>query len=134
MDKDQIAGVFAEIAILLELKGEQIFKTRAYASAARTLESLGESLEKVIAEDRLSELQGIGEALQKKIIELATTGRLPFYDELKASTPPGLLAMLRIPGLGPKKVRVLHQQLGINWFTADFIKLIVLTPGISTGY
>src|SRR5688572_10800083 len=114
MDKDQIAEVLAEIAILLELKGEPVFKTRAYASAARTLEGLGEALEKVIAENRLGELQGIGEALQKKILELATTGRLAYYDELRASVPSGLLAMLRIPGLGPKKVKALHQQLGIS--------------------
>jgi DNA polymerase (family X) len=60
MDKDQIAGILSEIGVLLELKGEDAFKTRAYANAARTLEALGESLDKVIAEDRLGELKGIG--------------------------------------------------------------------------
>jgi DNA polymerase (family 10) len=113
MDKDQIAEVLAEIAVLLELKGEGVFKTRAYSNAARTLEGLGESLNKVIAENRLGELRGIGEALQKKIIELANTGKLAYYDELKASIPAGVLSLLRIPGLGPKKAKVLYEKLGI---------------------
>jgi DNA polymerase (family 10) len=114
MDKDQIAEILSEIAVLLELKGEAVFKTRAYANAARTLEGLGEGLDKVIAENRLSELKGIGEALQKKIVELATTGKLRYYEELKASFPPGVLGLLRIPGLGPKKVKALHEKLGIT--------------------
>ncbi len=114
MDKDRIAEILAEIGVLLELKGEPVFKTRAYANASRTLEGLGESLENIIKEDRLGELKGIGDALQKKITELATTGRLPYYEELKASVPEGVLAMLRIPGLGPKKVRALHELLGVT--------------------
>jgi DNA polymerase (family X) len=113
MDKGQIADILSEIGTLLELKGEVVFKTRAYANAARTLEGLNEPLDKVIAENRLGDIKGIGEALQKKITELATTGRLAYYDELKASVPPGLLEMLQIPGLGPKKVKALHDKLGI---------------------
>ena len=114
MDKDQIADVLAEIGVLLELKGENPFKTRAYATAARTLEGLGEPLDKLIAEDRLGQLRGIGAALQQKITELATTGRLAYYEELKGSIPPGLLEMLQIPGLGPKKVKALHDRLGLE--------------------
>ncbi|MDB6019441.1 MAG: pol4 [Pedosphaera sp.] len=114
MDKDQVAEVLTEIGILLELKGENPFKTRAYANAARTLESLNEPLDRIIAEERLGEIKGIGEALQKKITELVTTGKLPYYDELKASIPPGLFEMLQIPGVGPKKVKALHDKLGIK--------------------
>ena len=114
MDKDQIAEVLAEIGVLLELKGENPFKTRAYANAARALEGLNEPLDKIIAGDRLGEIKGIGEALQKKITELAATGRLPYYEELKASVPAGLLEMMQIPGIGPKKVKALHEKLGIQ--------------------
>src|SRR5881628_45365 len=102
MDKDRVAEILNQIGILLELKGENPFKTRAYANAARALESLAEPLEKLVAENRLGEIKGIGEALQKKITALVTTGKLPYYDELKASVPPGLVEMLQIPGLGPK--------------------------------
>jgi len=103
-----------EIGILLELKGENPFKTRAYTNAARTLENLHEPLEKLISEGRLGDIKGIGEALQKKITELTTTGRLAYYEELKASMPPGLLEMLQIPGLGPKKIKALHDKLSIT--------------------
>lgn len=114
MSRDQVAQVLAGIATLLELKGENPFKTRAYLNAARTVETLSEPLDKVIAEGRLGELKGIGEALQQKIAELVTTGKLRYYEELKAATPAGLVAMLDIPGLGPKKVKALHDELGLE--------------------
>ena len=114
MDKDQVAAVLNEIGVLLELKGENPFKTRAYASAARTLEGLAEPLTTLIAENRLGDLKGIGEALQEKITTLFTTGRLPYYEELKASIPAGLIELLQIPGLGPKKVKALWDRLGIT--------------------
>src|SRR5437660_4901104 len=114
MDKAKVAGILVEIGVLLELKGENPFKTRAYSNAARTLDGLHEPLEKLIAEERLGEIKGIGEALLKKITELVSTGRLIYYEELKASIPPGLLAMLEIPGVGPKKIKALHDKLGIT--------------------
>ena len=114
MNKDQVAEILNEIAVLLELKGENPFKARAYLNGARALEGLSEPLEKVIAEDRLGDIQGIGEALQKKITELVTTGKLGYYAELKAATPPGLVAMLDIPGIGPKKIKAVHDELGIE--------------------
>lgn len=106
--------ILGNIAVLLDLKGENPFKSRAYVNAARALENLSEPLEKVIAENRLAGVKGIGESLQKKIEELATTGRLTYYEELKAATPPGLVVMLDIPGLGPKKIKAIHEQLGIE--------------------
>jgi DNA polymerase (family 10) len=114
MDKEKVAEVLVEIGTLLELKGENPFKTRAYTNAARTIESLSEPLAKIVAENRLGEIKGIGEALTKKITELVTTGKLAYYDELKASIAPGLVAMLDIPGLGPKKIQALNKSLGID--------------------
>ncbi|HVU07438.1 MAG TPA: DNA polymerase/3'-5' exonuclease PolX [Verrucomicrobiae bacterium] len=114
MDKDKVAEILVEIGTLLELKGENPFKTRAYANAARTIESLNEPLQKLVAEKRLGEIKGIGEALEQKITELVETGKLKYYDELKASIPPGLIEMLEIPGVGPKKIKVLHDRLGID--------------------
>ena len=114
MDKHQVAEILADIGTLLELKGENPFKTRAYANAARTLETLAEPLATVIAENRLGEIKGIGDALQQKITELVTTGKLKYYDELKASIPPGLIAMLEISGLGPKKIQALQKNLGVD--------------------
>jgi DNA polymerase (family X) len=114
VDKDQVAAVMTEIGTLLELKGENPFKTRAYHNAARTLESLTEPLAKLVAEKRLGELKGIGEALQEKITTLVTTGRLPYHEELKASLPPGLLGLLELQGVGPKKVKKMYDELGVD--------------------
>lgn len=118
MDKEQVAAVLTEIGTLLELKGENPFKTRAYHNAARTLEGLAEPLEKVVAENRLGEIKGFGDALVDKITKLVTTGQLPYYDELKASVAPGLVEMLGIPSLGPKKVKKLHDELGVDTIEA----------------
>lgn len=114
MDNEQVAEVLLEIGVLLELKGENPFKTRAYSSVARTLETLVEPVGKLVAEQRLGSIKGVGEALQQKITELVTTGRLRYYDELKASIPPGLLEMMQIQGLGPKKVKALYERLAID--------------------
>jgi DNA polymerase (family 10) len=114
MDKDKVAEILVEIGTLLELKGENPFKTRAYVNAARTLEGLGEPLAKLVAEKRLGEIKGIGEALEQKITELVETGKSKYYDELKASIPPGLIEMLEISGLGPKKIQALNKTLGID--------------------
>lgn len=114
MDKDRVAEVLDEIGVLLELKGENPFKSRAYSNAARTIAALEEPIEKLVAENRLGGIKGIGEGLQEKITALVTTGRLPYYEELKASIPSGLVEMLGIPSLGPKKVKLLHERLGIS--------------------
>src|SRR5690348_16545274 len=114
MDKDQVAEILLEIGTLLELKGENPFKTRAYQNAARTLESLSEPLARIVAEKRLGKIKGIGEALEQKITELVETGKLAYYDELKASIPSGLIEMLEIPGLGPKKIQALNQKLKVD--------------------
>jgi DNA polymerase (family 10) len=114
MDKERVAEILVEIGTLLELKGENPFKTRAYQNGARIIEGLSEPLQKLVAEERLGELKGIGDALQQKITELVTTGKLKYYEDLKASVPAGLVAMLDIPGLGPKKIIALNKHLGVD--------------------
>lgn len=114
MDKEKVAEVLIEIGTLLELKGENPFKTRAYTNAARTLEGLSEPLSQLVAEKRLGEVKGIGEALEQKITELVETGKLKYYEDLKASIAPGLVEMLDIPGLGPKKIQALNKKLGVD--------------------
>ena len=109
-----VIRILEEIGVLLELKGESPFKSIAYANAARRLESLEEDLEALVRRGGLTSIKGIGEALSRKITELVTTGRLEYYEKLKASVPPGHLEMLRIPGLGPKKIRALHEKLSIE--------------------
>ena len=119
MTKNEIADVLTQIGTLLELKGENPFKIRAYGAGARALEAIEESeLATLIAEDRLESVKGIGEALAQKISELHTTGSLAFFDKLQASIEPGLVAMLEIPGLGPKKIRALHDKLGLTTIEA----------------
>lgn len=102
------------ISVLLELKGENPFKVRAYQTGARALETLESDLGAYIAAGELGEVKGIGKALAEKISTLYTTGKLAYYDDLKASIPPGLIEMLEIPGLGPKKIRKVCDALGIE--------------------
>jgi DNA polymerase (family 10) len=119
MTKNEIADVLSEIGTLLELKGENPFKIRAYQSGARVLEAIEEAeLARLIRDGELGGIKGFGEALVQKITELHTTGRLEFHEKLKASIEPGLVEMLDIPGLGPKKIRALHDKLGIASITA----------------
>ena len=103
MNKDQVAQVLTEIATLLELKGENPFKSRAYANAARAIESLGQPLETVFAPQSEARIKGIGESIHEKICELLATGKLAYYDELKNSIPPGLLLMLAHSRPWPQK-------------------------------
>jgi DNA polymerase (family 10) len=113
MDKSEIAALFEEIGTLLEIKGENPFKSRAYTNAARALESLSEPIARLVEENRLGEIKGLGAALQEKVRILVATGTLPYYEDLRASLPPGLPDLLKIPGLGPKKLKILHEKLGV---------------------
>ncbi len=114
MTKQEIAEIFEEIGALLDLKGENPFRVRAYYNAARMLDGLQEDLGKLVAEQRLTEIKGIGKDLAAKITELYTTGKLQAYDDLKASLPAGLLDMLKIPGFGPKRVKVVFEKLKVD--------------------
>lgn len=114
MTKREIADILNEIATLLELKGENPFKIRAYSNGARTLETLEESLDDLIREGTLGDVQGFGKALVEKIETLYQTGTLEFYENLKDSVEPGIVSMLEIPGLGAKKIKILHETLGVS--------------------
>ena len=114
MTKDQVAASLREIGTILELNGENPFKCRAYLNAARTLETSPTDLTELVRTDRLGELPGIGDALRKKITTLVNTGKLPYLEELRTTIPSGLLSLLDLPGLGPKKLRILRDQLKIE--------------------
>jgi DNA polymerase (family 10) len=114
MDKDRVAEILDEIGTLLSLQGENPFRCLAYSNAARNIRQMEENLSEVIAQDRLATMAGIGKTLDEKIRTLMATGELPFYEDLKKKTPAGLLAMLKLPGMGPKKVKALYDELGID--------------------
>src|SRR4030043_2490595 len=114
LDNKRGSTVLQEVALLLELKGENPFKVKAYSNAARTIEILEETLEGRVREGRLKEMKGIGEALSQHIAELVTTGRLQLYEDLKDSIPRGHLEMLKSPGLGPKKIKALYDRLDVK--------------------
>jgi DNA polymerase (family 10) len=114
MEKNDIAGVLDEIATFMELTGENPFKIRAYSAGARILENLTEDLGELIDNGKLADIPGLGEALVDKITTLRRDGVLPFHQKLKASIPAGLLEVMQIPGLGPKKVRALWTQLAVE--------------------
>ncbi len=99
MNNKQIARVFEDIAGLLELKGENPFKIRAYQKVVRSIEHLPVELEQLVREDRLKEVPGVGEAINKKITELVTTGKLDYYEKLKAEFPEGISALKRGGGV-----------------------------------
>jgi DNA polymerase (family 10) len=114
MKNAEVAKVFQDIADLLELKGENPFKIRAYQRAVFSLEHLPQEVEELVGEGRLREVPGVGEAIAKKITELVTTGRLKYYEELKAEFPPGISALLEVPGIGPKTAMRLGKELDIK--------------------
>lgn len=114
MDKRALIQVLEEIALLLEIKGENPFKIKAYSNAARAIEVLEGDIEDYIREGRLHEIKGIGKAITGKLEEYWTHGRLRYYEELKRSVPEGLLEMLRIPGVGPRKAKLLYERLGVK--------------------
>src|SRR5262249_29022799 len=114
MDKDQVAAVLSEIGTLLELQGENAFRCNAYHNAARAIQQLETNLADVVKAGTLGDIPGIGATLKEKITTLVNTGHLPFYDELRQKTPAGLVQMLRLPSMGPKKVKALHDQLGVD--------------------
>jgi DNA polymerase (family 10) len=112
--KEEVIELFESIARLLELKGENVFKVRAYTNAARTLETFTGDFGAVVAEGRLGEVDGIGSALQEKITDFVRTGSLPYYEKLRAEFPPGLFELFELQGLGPKKIKALWEQLGVS--------------------
>ena len=115
MDKrDLIADVLKKIAILLELKGENAFKIRAYRTGSEIVETYSGDLLKLALKNELENIKGIGTALAKKIHELATTGKLEYFENLKSEFPESIFDLFTISNLGPKKIKLLYDQLGID--------------------
>ncbi|HEV8184765.1 MAG TPA: helix-hairpin-helix domain-containing protein, partial [Chthoniobacterales bacterium] len=114
MDKTAIADTLDNIATLLELKGENPFKIRAYTNAARSIETWGGNFSDLRDEVTLEKIPGVGKAIASKIAELVSTGSLQFYEELRAEFPPQILELFTIPGLGARKIKALHEQLEVS--------------------
>ncbi len=110
----EVADIFNKVAALLEIKGDNPYRIRAYQKAAQTIEALTADVEELAKQGKLEKLPGIGPDLASKIKEILKTGTLPLYEELKKDVPLILLNFLEIPGLGPKKVKVLYEKLGIT--------------------
>jgi len=114
VDAREAARILDEIASLLELKGENPFKIRAYENAARALDGLTQDLGGLVKTGTLTEVRGIGDSIAQRITELWNTGTMAFHQELLAAVPPGYAEMVRVPGLGAKRVRLLDEKLGIK--------------------
>ncbi|HYH63406.1 MAG TPA: DNA polymerase/3'-5' exonuclease PolX [Urbifossiella sp.] len=120
MSKDEVADALDEIGVLLELQGENAFRCNAYFNGARTVRSLSDDLKRLVAEKRLGEVRGLGAALADKITTLVTTGELPYLTDLRRQVPAGLIEMRQLQGVGSKKVKALHDALGVD--TVDKLK------------
>ena len=116
MENIQIAKAFDEVADLLEIQGANPFRVRAYRTAARTMNTLGTPVETILKHDgdALEELPGIGADLAGKITRMCRTGEFPLLMQLTRKTPESLVAMLRIPGVGPKRAKLIYKKLGVK--------------------
>ncbi len=110
----EIAQIFVNIADLLEIKGEVIYKTLAYRKAADNLTSLGRDVREYWREGALTDIPGVGKAIGDKIDELLRTGELEFMNKLTTEVPSSLVEVLKVPDLGPKKVRLFWQEAGVT--------------------
>jgi len=113
MNNRQVADILYEIADMLEIKGEIIYKAIAYRRAADNILSLGRDINDVWRDGKLREIPGVGETLAERLDELLRTGRLGYYEELREEIPPGVVAMLSIPNVGPKTAKLLYEKLGL---------------------
>jgi DNA polymerase (family 10) len=112
--KDQVAELLEEIATMLDLKGENVFKIRAYQNAARAIETFPGNLRQAATDQKLADIEGIGKAIAEKIGEFVLTGALPYYTALKAEFPPGIFDLFGISGMGPKKIQAVWHELNIT--------------------
>ncbi|MBM3932952.1 MAG: hypothetical protein FJ319_01395 [SAR202 cluster bacterium] len=115
MNNAEISEIFDNIAGLLEMKDEQLFKVRAYQRVARAIGHLPSEVAQMVRDGKsLQEIPGIGKAIAEKITQLVTTGKMPFYENLKAEFPEGILEIMHVPGVGPKTTRRLWKELGVT--------------------
>jgi DNA polymerase (family 10) len=110
----EIAAALDELAVLYQLDGADRYRVLAYVNSARTIKSEGRSVEEMAREGTVTDLPGVGKTLEEKILALIDTGEIPAATKLKEKIPPGLIEINRIPGLGPKTVRRLHDELGVD--------------------
>jgi len=129
MNNKEIAQVFSDIADFLEMKKDNIFKIRAYRKAARTIGQLPEEIELVVRRGELREIPGVGEAIEKKIMEMLNTGKLGFYEKLKVEFPAEIITLHSIPGIDPKTASILVKDYGIN--TVDQLAALALSGELS---
>lgn len=122
MTNSRIADIFDEVADMLEFKGANPFRLRAYRNGARTIRNYSEPMSTILADEsrKLTDIEGVGKDLAQKIETLLETGHLPMHEELKEEIPSTVFAILRIPGLGPKKAAMLYNEMGIE--TLDQLK------------
>lgn len=124
MNNPEIAEVFRDIAGLLEMKGEKRFTVVAYQRAARALEHHPVDLGQAVRDGAdLTEIPGVGKAIAAKTAELVTTGRMAFFERLRAEFPDGILDVMRVPGIGPKTAKLISDELGVST-VADLEKAI----------
>src|SRR5512134_1316679 len=114
MRNGEIAEAFEELATLYELDGAVVYRVVAYRNAAKAIRDSGVSVEEMARQGRVEELAGVGKTIAEKIDALLEGGSIPSADKLKARIPSGLVAVTRLPGLGPKRARLLHEQLGVS--------------------
>jgi len=114
MNNSEIIDILEHIAELLEVKGENVFKSRSYINAARAIKFLSEEVSELDAQGRLKDIPGVGEAISKKLHELVTTGKLEYYEKLKAEFPSGIESILDISGVGPRTAAILIKELNIK--------------------
>ena len=114
MTKEEIAGILEQLAALLELKGENPFKIRAYINAARAIETFGGNIPDLQDEEAVAKIPGIGKSIALKIKELAGTGSLKYLEDLRSQFPEAILELFSIPGLGAKKIKALYDQLRVS--------------------
>lgn len=126
MRNRDVVDIFSQIADMLAIRGDQIHRVLAYRRAAESIDALGRDINQVYAAGELTTIPGIGDTLAAKIEELLTTGRLEFYDKLAGEIPTSLTEMLRVEGLGPKRVKQIYDTLGI-------VTLAQLTEAASEG-
>lgn len=114
MTREAAAQILERIALLLELKGENPFKIRAYKTGAEVVESYAGDIMQLAMENKLAGIKGIGDALRDKLHEMATTGKLEFYENLRSEFPESLFELFEVQGLGPKKIAALYTELGVG--------------------
>jgi DNA polymerase (family 10) len=112
--KETVVDRLEAVAKLLEFKGENVFKTRAYTNAARALETFTGDFQAYVAEQRLEEIPGIGKAIAEKVTEMVNTGEMAYFASLKAEFPEKLFELFTLQGLGPKKIRAVWEKLGVT--------------------